>query len=518
MKTTKTKLKDVGAFSEVFLRYLDHDEALKPFYRFEPTTKGLKEAVSQRKFSLESRLALYETLMEQYGPLERKQASFDNLISLKEENTFTVTTGHQLNIFSGPLYVIYKIISTINLAKKLQKQFPDKHFVPVYWMATEDHDFEEISSVNINGEKHTWKTEQKGPVGHFAPQSINTVLQQLPQGLDLFEKAYLDQSTLAESVRYYMHELFGDHGLVVVDADHARLKQLFAPIIKSDILSHDAQRLVEETNGKLSQVGLQAQAFAREINFFYLNGYRERITEKEGRFSVNNTDLTFSKEELLAHVDEHPERFSPNVIMRPMYQETVLPNLAYLGGPSELIYWLQLKATFEHHNVFYPVLLPRNFGMIINKHIGEKITRLKLPAGMIFKNTHDIKSWYLQNHVDDDFRLDAHRPAMDKLFKAIQAKAVGIDKSLEGFIGAEQTTWNKSVIRMEKKFKKALEKEHEISMMQIDAVKEGLFPRNGLQERHDNFLTYYLLNPDLLSALLDSFDPLDFSFYQFWEA
>jgi bacillithiol biosynthesis cysteine-adding enzyme BshC len=517
MKINKIPLREVGAFAEMFLKYLEGDSSLTPFYSFSPDIKGLGSALEQRTMSREDRLVLHEVLMEQYGPLKRKEANFNNILALQDEKTFTVTTGHQLNIFTGPLYVIFKIVSTINLAKKLKEAYPDYQFVPVCWMTSENHDLGEISRFNFLGKKYTWETEQKGPVGRFAPQSLNMVLEQIPEDVSLFEQAYLDQSTLAESVRFYMHKLFGDEGLVVMDADHARLKQLFAPTIEADLFEHKANEMVEKTNQQLIEAGYDGQAFSRKINFFYINGFRERIIEEEGVFKVNNTELVFTREELEQHLKEHPERFSPNVIMRPMYQETILPNIAYIGGPSEIVYWLQLKAAFEHYGVSFPVLLPRNFGMIINKGLIKKISKLNLPEGLLFKDAHAIKAWYLEQHSEHEHELDEEKVNLEKVFNAIKEKAKAIDQSLEGFIGAESAKALKGVDNIEKRLKKAHEQQNEIAMNQIDAIKEKLFPAGGLQERYDNFLNFSLNNPDFISTLLGTFDPLDYSFYQFWE-
>lgn len=501
----------------MFLDYIHQKEELQPFYRFEPNISGLESALKNREFTVEKRLVLHEVLMEQYGPLERKQASFENILSLQDEKTFTVTTGHQLNIFTGPLYVIYKIVSTINLSKQLKAAFPEYNFVPIYWMASEDHDFEEISYFHLFGRKHQWETEQKGPVGRFAPQSLNYVMEQIPESIELFEQAYLDHSTLAESVRYYMHELFGEEGLVVVDADHARLKQQFSPIIKADLFDQRSNEIVEKTSARLAEAGYSTQVFPRKINCFYLNGYRERIIAEGGVFKVNNTDLVFTKEELENDLNEHPQRYSPNVVMRPVYQEVILPNIAYLGGPSEVVYWMQLKDNFDHLEVPFPVLLPRNFGMIINKPLARKAKKIELPDTMLFKSAHEIKAWYLEHHQKNEHLLGQEKVAINDVFTQLQKKASGIDKSLGGMVGAECTKTLATIDNLQKRLKKSLESQNEVAMNHIENLKKELFPNGVPQERFDNYINFALNNPDFFKSLFDTFDPLDFSYYQFWE-
>ncbi len=517
MKISKVSFKDVGAFSPMFLDYVGSASALRPFYENIPEIGSFQELLTQRNFSHEKRIILHEVLNEQYGPVKKSEKVFENLYSLQNDNTFTVTTGHQLNIFTGPLYFIFKIVTTINLAKKLKEAYPDNHFVPVYWMATEDHDFEEIRSFNLFGKKYSWETQQTGAVGRFAPQSLNIVLEQLPESPEIFEKAYLDSSSLAEAVRVYVNELFGEEGLLVLDADHPRLKGLFADTIKDDIIEQKANDIVEETNRKLRELGYKSQAFSRKINFFFLNGFRERIIDENGTYRINNQELSYSKEDILALADSNPEKFSPNVIMRPLYQETILPNLAYVGGPAEIIYWLQLKAMFDHYQASFPILMPRNFGMIINKGLQKKINRIGCSSADLFKDAHNLKSDFLDRNSNNEHLLDEEKTELASVFDKIKVKASVIDKTLEGFIGSESAKALKGFTNIEKRLKKAQETQNETVMNQIDSIKEKLFPGGGLQERHDNFLNFYLNNPNFLRDLLGQFDPFDYSFYQFWE-
>ncbi|MFY0688001.1 MAG: bacillithiol biosynthesis cysteine-adding enzyme BshC [Cyclobacteriaceae bacterium] len=517
MKTTKISLKETGKFSSMFLEYLEGSESLSSFYRASPAIENFKEIIENHQISGSTRITLSEELQAEYGALECHESVQSNIHALRDAKTFTVTTGHQLNIFTGPLYFIFKIATAINLAKKLKAEYPDYHFVPVYWMASEDHDFEEISYFNLFGKKYTWETEQTGAVGRFAPQSLNTVLEQMPECPELFEKAYLDSSSLAEAARIYVNELFGEHGLVVVDADNPKLKAEFTSIIKDDLQNHHANRLVEATNQKLIDAGYKSQAFSREINFFLLNGYRERIVKESGNYKINNSDESFSEEDILKLVDSNPEKFSPNVIMRPVYQEVILPNLAYIGGPAEIVYWLQLKDVFDHYDVSFPILMPRNFGMIINKGQQKKIDKLGLDSEMLFMDTHDIKSWYISTHSDNEHLLDEEKEHITEVYNRVKQKAGSIDKSLEGFIGSENAKALKAFENIEKRLKKAQESQNETALNQIDAIKDKLFPGGGLQERSDNFLNFYLNNPKFIDQLLAEFDPFEFNFYKFWE-
>lgn len=517
MRVEKLPFEKVQAFSKLFVNYCNDEPALASFYGEKPTIKGFGEILKRRQFSLESREVLVKTLQSQYESLVQHEAVDQNIALLGKDKTFTITTGHQLNLYTGPLYFIYKIATVVNACQQLKQAYPDHDFVPVYWMASEDHDFEEINHFSLFGQKYTWNSDQTGPVGRFDTAPMNEFLDGIPEKVQLFEKAYREHDTLAAACRCYVHELFGDQGVVVVDADHADLKTQFAPIIKEEVLNQSAQPIVESTNQKLIEAGYNSQAFSREINFFYLDGTsRERIVETDGVYKVRNTKISFSKEEILKEIDEHPERFSPNVIMRPVYQEVILPNIGYTGGPAEVAYWLQLKGVFDLHQVSFPILLPRNFGMVVSRNIGRKISKLELGTEDLFKDIQSLKSWQLAKYGEDHV-LDEDMAAVTQVFAGLKTKALNIDKSLEGYIGAEQAKAVKNIENIQRKLKKALESKNEVAMRQIDAIKESLFPGNGLQERTLNFLTFYLEDPSFVRDLLANFDAFDMRFHVLWQ-
>jgi len=518
MRIEHVDLAETECFSSIFIDYIQQKDSLKPFYKSFPDVETFGELIKERQLSPQNRLILENVIFEQYGALQPREAVTQNIHDLSDSKTFTVTTGHQLNIFTGPLYFIYKIATAINACNQLKAAYPDYNFVPVYWMASEDHDLEEISHFNLFGKSYKWETNQTGPVGRMIPHSLNQIIDQLPEDVPLFEKAYLDNSNLTDAVRYYVHELFGNHGLVVIDAADSRLKSIFSPIIEKDLFENKANELVNETSNRLNEAGYKTQAFSREINFFYMEkGLRSRIVREDGVFKVLDTDKTFTDEEIKKLLKEKPELFSPNVIMRPLYQETILPNIAYIGGPAEIAYWLQLKDVFEHHKKPFPALMPRVFGMIINKAIGKKIKKLKFSGTELFKPNHVLKEEYLKKHSDSEFDLHAEQGEIGEVFEKIKQQAEEIDASLTGFIGAEGAKALKSLENISKRLKKAEEQNNETAMQQIDTVKEKLFPGGGLQERHDNFLNFYLNSPTFIEILLHKFDAFAYQFHVLYD-
>ncbi|MGB3588229.1 MAG: bacillithiol biosynthesis cysteine-adding enzyme BshC [Tunicatimonas sp.] len=514
MTLEKLPLAKTQQFDPIFLDYLAGESKLNSFYHRPPQLASFSEQLAEKQFSAEQRSTLVAVLQQQYQSIDSSAAVTENIQGLADDKTFTVTTGHQLNIFTGPLYFIYKIVTVINACRELKEKHPDHKFVPVYWMASEDHDFEEISYFSLFGKTYTWETDQQGAVGRFQLNGLGDVLDALPEKTPIFEEAYHKQENLADAVRYYVNELFGKYGLVVLDADDAQLKSSFAAVMKDDLLNHTAKQKVEKTSAKLEELDYKTQVFPREINLFYLHkASRERIVREGEKFQILNTNHIFSEEELLQELEEYPERFSPNVILRPLYQEVILPNLAYVGGPSELSYWLQLKPAFDHYQVTFPILIPRNFALVINKTNAKKLQKVAIPTEDLFLDTQSLVKKFVEDNTDANISLQEEKSALAQVFETIKEKARAVDGSLEGFIGSEANQSFKSLSNIEKRLKKAEEQNQETSVKQLEGLKDKLFPEGSLQERKENFLNFYINNPHFIEELLETFDPFDFQFH-----
>ncbi|HVD98022.1 MAG TPA: bacillithiol biosynthesis cysteine-adding enzyme BshC [Cytophagaceae bacterium] len=507
-------LQELSFFSKTFLDYISGNPKLSSFYGNTPEAENFAAQISVKLFTEEKRQTLVNALSHQYKDLSITKEVSANIASLLKPNTYTVTTGHQLNIFGGPLYFIYKIITTINTAKILNQKDPSHHIVPVFWMASEDHDFEEINHFNLFGKTWKWETEQKGAVGRFNPEGICEILDALPERIPLFEKAYRENKTLADATRYFVNELFGKDGLVILDADDKSLKKEFSFVVRDELTKHSSHALVEKTSAALEAAGYEAQVHARAINLFYLeNGLRERILKEGDHYKINNTNLVFSEKEFLEKAENEPEKFSPNVVLRPLYQECILPNLAYLGGPAEVVYWLQLKAVFDHFKVPFPILMPRNFALWLNKANQQKLSKLSLDLSDLFVPADQLKNNYLLKITEAEFKLEQERDVLKTLFESIKEKAGAIDKTMEAAVLGELQKSLKILEDLEKRLKKAEERKNETVLTQLMNLKEKLFPGGGLQERSDNFLSFHLNNEAFLANIKNTFDPFHYSFY-----
>jgi len=347
-----------GYFTKLIIDYLDEKPELKAFYNRFPSLENFQIQLEEKQhnFPEKNRTVLVDALEKQYRNFQVSAITQKNIAHLADSKTFTVTTGHQLNLFTGPLYFLYKIIATINLCQQLKAAYPEFNFIPIYWMATEDHDFEEINFFNFKNVKIKWDTNSTGPVGRLSTEGLTEVLTVFAKELgigenanqlkSLFENSYLKHTNLADATRYLANELFGDKGLVIIDGDDVALKKGFTPFLKNELIQRTSFQKVTETNDELKK-NYDIQVNPREINLFYIeNDLRERIIFENNQYKINNTKLAFSENEMMELLESNPEKFSPNVILRPLYQEVVLPNLCYIGGGGELAYWLQLKSNF----------------------------------------------------------------------------------------------------------------------------------------------------------------------------
>ena len=514
MTTRKIDFQDTHAFSSFFLDYIQQKVSLQKFYHHFPLKENLIHQIKEKSaFPQAKRSVLVEELVKQYGGIKITESVKENIQALKDQKTFTVTTGHQLNIFTGPLYFIYKIITVINACKELKAAHPDYHFVPVYWMASEDHDYEEIKYFCLYGKKYIWETNQQGGVGRFHTKDFKNLLDEIPGEISLFKDAYTKSKNLSEAVLHYVNTLFGDEGLVVIDADNRILKKSFTSVIKDDLFTHSAKSLVDQTTEELKTLGYHTQVNAREINFFYLlDGLRSRLEKTADGFQVVDTDIKFTDAEIEKMISEEPEKFSPNVILRPLYQEFILPNLAYCGGPAELVYWLQLKGVFEKFETPFPVLLPRSFALVIDQPILKKFEKTGLEIKDLFEEKNYLFNHWIAKNSSHQLSLGKELESVQTILNEVKERAAKIDSTLTKFVGAETQRTINGLEKIEKKMLRAEKRFHSDKLQQLEAVKEALFPNGSLQERTDNFLNFYQRDSAFIKKIEKELDPFDFRF------
>ena len=493
------------------------------FYGNLPKIESFAEQISSKKktFSAKNRQILVKGLHKQYNYLSPDDYTKMQIDSLKDNQTFTVTTGHQLNLMGGAIFFIYKIISVINLANELQKKYPKNKFVPIFWMASEDHDFNEINHFNVGDEKLQWLQNAKGPVGRFSTRGLvdiykkfSIAVKKTPYGKelkDLFNQSYISSKNLADATRCLVHNIFGKEGIVIIDGDESIFKSLFVSHIKNELIDKLSFNSVTKTNNKIKNIdkNFKIQVNPRSINLFYMkDNIRQRIVENEGIFQVLNTSLNFTLDDLIKEIDKYPARFSPNVLMRPIYQECILPNLSYTGGSNELSYWLQLKSYFDTSKVCFPILMHRNSAIIVSKKHLRQLKKLNLQVDDLFLSKDDLKTKIAKNYTKQNIDFSSLKNYLKKQFEDLYTIAKQTDSSFLGAVSAQEKKQINGLSKLEKRLLKAEKNKYSDHIEKALSLQKTLFPNGNLQERSINFSSFYAIHGhDFIQKLKSEMEP-----------
>jgi bacillithiol synthase len=495
--------RQTNAFSKIALDYIDNATALQPFFSSTPTLQGIANAIEARKNFATNRKLLVEELHQQYNGLPISSLTQQHIALLENDNTFTITTAHQNNIFTGPLYFIYKILHAIKLAQHLKTNFPAYNFVPVYYIGSEDADLAELNHIRLSGKKILWHTKQTGSVGRMkVDKDLTQLIAQMegqllvePHGqaiINLFKKHYQEGVSIATATFTFVNELFAEYGLVVLQPDNAILKKQMLAVFEDDLLNQTAASIVNTSATALTAAGYKVQANPRSINLFYLiHDKRERIEQNGDKWNVINTAISFTQEQLIAELNSYPERFSPNVILRGLYQETILPNIAFIGGGGETAYWLQLKELFNYYKVPFPVLVLRNSFLILEEKWQQKIGKLELNIENFFASAEALFNQLVVTNSTHQLELNGTLQQVEALYQQVKEKAGAIDTTLTTHVEALQKKTLQRLNELEKKMLRAEKRKFVDQRQQINTIKDALFPANGLQERVENIAGLY---------------------------
>ncbi len=498
---TRLTYRQTGYFSKIITDYLEQEDCLASFYAHPVSIEGIGASLAARQKFPVRRDLLVGALKKQYDAVAAAPAVQSNIDSLLQEQVFTVCTAHQPALFTGPLYFLYKILHTIRLADQLRRQFPQCGFVPVFYMGSEDADLDELGHVYLGSEKLVWDTAQKGAVGRMHTKGLENLIARIdgeyavqPFGgelIGMLKEAYLESGDIQTATFKLLHRLFGEYGLVVLIADEPGLKRQMIPVFEEDLFSQTASGLVDQTIGELSQY-YKVQANPRAINLFYLkDDLRGRIERVGDKFRVHDSQLLFGEDEMRKELREHPERFSPNVILRGLFQETILPNIAFIGGGGETAYWLELKRLFVHYKVPFPLLILRNSFLLIDGTMKEKLDKTGLSVAELFRSEEELINERVKGQSERQLSLETEIAEAHAFYEKLKKIAQAVDPTLVGHVEALQAKALDPVRELEKKLLKAEKRKFKDLQRQINTLQSALFPLNGLQERIDNFMPWY---------------------------
>lgn len=485
-------------------RYWSEPELFKPFLSSLPRTTEILNQIELKKKSFTNRDILVNAMMEFYKDKDISSSQKINLSALADSATFTVCTAHQPCLFGGPLFFYYKICSTIALAKNLNKQYPDYRFIPIYYCGSEDHDFDEINHAFIYSSKLEWRKDSNGPTGRNNVEGIDELLVQLKELLvkekhsnDFFTEintVLKNSKSYSEFFFHFVNYFFKDDGLLFLEPDQLCLKETFINVIKEECKSSISYKLVNDQIQNLNEINFSIQANPREINLFYTNsaGYRTRIINDGTNFKTSNGDVLCPLDNIENFIENNIASISPNVILRPLYQEIILPNVVFVGGGGEISYWLELKKIFDHYQVSYPILSRRLSAVIIEDKIIEKWKALNLSIANLFEDKKVSQEKYISANSNTNQEIDQVTASIINQLKHITAIAHKVDPTIANSIAADHTKLMKDLSHSNAKISKAEKAKFEIDLQKIEKIIDQLFPDKGLQERKQNWLQYAL--------------------------
>jgi len=500
-KKTSISFNKIRLFRKLIRDFTNLDSKLNPFLQSFVSLNAIKANLNIDKPNRDSFSNIIKAQYDQTNFFNSNMSNvYLNISKLSKNNVYTITTGHQLNIFLSPLFLIYKIISVIAYANYLNHKIKGHHFVPCFWMATEDHDFDEIKSLNLYGDNYHWDLTTKDAVGNLASESILNILSEIKDSLlqssygqelfNIYNYAYSNNKNYANATRSVLSSLFGDYGLVVVDGNNAQFKKMFAPYLKEEFKSSCVYNNVSETNKSL-KINYRPEINAMKNNIFYLkNNIRSKIQFNQTHYFSIDHNQSWSKDQLLDEISSFPERFSPNVFLRTLYQECIMPNILYLGGPSEISYWIQLKKLFQTMDIDYPLLELRSHFLFLSKDQSDIITKINLNEDHLFhsydeKIKHILQKESMINFDDDYLVFQNQLMKMEQKMNTMKGFPINSLRVFEKRLQTEFSRLSSKVLKFEKAQRPNI-------LCQVKSIHETLFPNNSTQEKIKSFIPYYI--------------------------
>jgi bacillithiol biosynthesis cysteine-adding enzyme BshC len=509
IRNTAIPFRQTGRFAALFCNYVENHPGLIDFQTGFPDMENFKNSIPERlhAFPQETRKLLHRLLDEQTRSATFHPEQEKSLEKLAADNCLTVSCGHQLCIGGGPQYMLFKILSTIRLAEELQQRFPEQPFVPVFWMAGEDHDIDEIRQLSFFGREYSLNIEGSGPCGRLSTAGIAAQLREIPDFPEEMALFYEDSENLNEATRKWLHHYFGNQGLLVLNADHSDLKRIFLPEMLAEFSGPALATEVRQQTSRLEKLGYSAQLHCRDLNLFYMEtGLRSRLEKTATGIRTADGRKEWTQEEALAFFPEHPETLSPNAVLRPLYSQKILPDIAFVGGPAEIAYWLQLKTAFSLHGIFFPLLIPRFSALLLPHSRMERLQKLGLLPEDLFLDAQTLRR---KIALGDE---QIPEPGLKEAFSGLLAFARSVDPGTADSLEADLRRLEDQAANMVRKARRAAEKKSETQLIQLEKLLEYCFPDGGLLERKESWLSTMVQNPSLMVFLRETIHPIDFQF------
>ncbi len=509
--------KEIPGNTKLFLDYLYDFEKLKGFYKYNFRDK--EQFIAKFKQLSESpkefRNELSTIINNQYKSFDPSSKTLKNISLLKNKETVAVVTGQQLGILGGPLYTFYKIITAIKLCSHLSERYDNYHFVPVFWLEGDDHDFEEVRSINVlnnNNElikisyndEATEEEQNRGSIGHLKlKESIGQFLKDYENQLrntefknpimENLKSFYTEEKTFKEPFKELLFWLFDQYGLVIFDPQDVKVKELLKPVFKKEIndFRNHTEKLVN-ISASLEEL-YHAQVKIRPINLFYNYDEGRYVIEPiENEFRLKGKRKKFTLEELINLIEIEPEKFSPNVLLRPICQDFLFPTGFYISGPSEVAYFAQILPLYEFYDIDPAIIYPRSSVTILEKTLKSVLEKYGLSVKDIFTEPNKLKNQIINNVSDKNLEeiFKETKNQIDLAFDNLKEKLFELDKTMGDVTSKYRLKVLGYIDELKGKAAETQKKRYEITLRQIDKASANLFPEMNLQERELSFFHY----------------------------
>ncbi|MAT58990.1 MAG: bacillithiol biosynthesis cysteine-adding enzyme BshC [Ignavibacteriae bacterium] len=507
---------DIPGHQNLFLDYLyEFDNVEKYFrYNFRDTNSfsSLFQKISESERA--DKKSVVNAINQFYSAYKPSKKTKVNIELLGKDKTVAVVTGQQLGILGGPLYTFYKTITAIKLASSLKEKYDDYNFVPVFWLEGDDHDFEEVTELNLINQKNELqkfiyndnKPEDfnRGNIGRLAfNEGIENFIQEVKSELretefsknvfELFEDSYKSGNTFKKAFSDLIFNLFDEEGLIIFDPQQNEIKNLLKPIFKKELSNFEVHaNEVVKISADLEEV-YHSQVKVKPINLFYSeNNGRYSIEPEDDLFRLKGKRQKFTLIELLDEIENYPDKFSANVLLRPITQDYLLPTGFYVAGPSEISYFAQVMPLYNKFGISEPVIYPRSSVTILEKNIKGVLEKYELNIEDIFVEEKLLNNRVLNQVADiriDDL-LHEYEHQIAKAMDNIKEKLFGIDPTLKDLSDKTYQKIKQGLDTLKSKAENAQERKHDVALRQIKKASISLYPNNNLQERELNWLYF----------------------------
>lgn len=507
---------DIAGHSNIFLDYLNEFENVEKYFKLNFRKKNdysyVFESLLQKQRPHKNKIV--SIISNQYSGLKLSNQTDFNINLLKKDNTIAIVTGQQLGLMGGPLYTFYKIITAIKLADFFNSKYEAYNFVPVFWLEGDDHDFEEVRSFTIINKDNDLQNVMyddghdeeynRGSIGKLGiNKNIRDVFKELNESLrgteftdDILDKLYSfynEESTFKSAFKKLLHHLFDEYGLIIFDPQEKQVKELLKPVFKYEIENFRTHANISvERSAELEDV-YHAQVKVKPLNLFYSDeSGRHPLEPSENEFKLKGKKKRFTKEDLLDYIDTYPENFSPNVVLRPIAQDYLIPTGIYVGGPGEISYFAQVIPFYSEFDVIQPILYPRISATIVEKSATKIMSKFNLDYSDFYfgeqyvtdKVVKDLESVKVSKEIKQTSKT------IEDSFNSLNDKLLEVDPTLKGVLEKSKGRIMQTLETLEDKTSKAQEKKYETSIRQVGKAIDLLYPYAKLQERELNFIYF----------------------------